>query len=204
MHLVDGIISTPVLVAGALASAGGIAIGLRRMEEEQVPQTAILAAVFFVGSLIHLRTGLTSTHLVLNGLLGILLGWAAFPAIAIGLFLQCLFFAHGGFTTLGVNTFNMAAPAVLCWYLFGRGNECGTNAVRRGFASGFLAVLLAALLVALSLLGTDPAFALIAQVTILHQLPVMVIEGAITASALSFLARVRPRLLRVAIASESS
>ena len=27
----------------------------------------------------------------------------------------------GGLTTLGVNTFNMAMPAILCYYLFGQG-----------------------------------------------------------------------------------
>ncbi len=49
--------------------------------------------------------------------MGLLLGWPAFPAILVGLFLQALLFQFGGLTVLGVNTFNVAVPAVLCFYL---------------------------------------------------------------------------------------
>ena len=46
-------------------------------------------------------------HLILNGLLGMLLGWAAFPSIFVALMLQAILFQYGGITVLGVNTFNM-------------------------------------------------------------------------------------------------
>ena len=36
-------------------------------------------------------------HLVLNGLMGLLLGWLAVPAILVALFLQALLFQFGGF-----------------------------------------------------------------------------------------------------------
>ena len=44
----------------------------------------------FVASLVHVPVGPSSMHLVLNGLLGLLLGWAAFPAILVGLLLQAV------------------------------------------------------------------------------------------------------------------
>ena len=40
--------------------------------------------------------------LVLNGLMGLMLGWAALPAVFTALLLQAVFFGHGGYTTLGV------------------------------------------------------------------------------------------------------
>ena len=61
---------------------------------------AILAAHFFVGSLIHVPVGPSSVHVVLNGLLGMLLGWAAFPSIFVALMLQAILFQYGGITVL--------------------------------------------------------------------------------------------------------
>ena len=71
---------------------------------------AILAAAFFVGSLIHVPIGPSSVHLILNGLLGMLLGWAAFPSIFVALMLQAILFQYGGITVLGVNTFKIIVP----------------------------------------------------------------------------------------------
>ena len=59
-----------------------------------------------------------SAHLVLNGLLGALLGFVAFPAITVALLLQALLFQYGGILVLGVNTATMALPPILCYYLF--------------------------------------------------------------------------------------
>jgi len=73
---------------------------------------------FFVASLIHIPIGPSSAHLVLNGLVGVLLGWAAFPSIFVGLVLQALVFQFGGLTTLGVNTFAMAMPGVVVYFAF--------------------------------------------------------------------------------------
>ena len=118
MHISEGVLSAPVLISGAALAAAGVAVGLRRLDPERLMSTAMLAAVFFVGSLVHVPVGLGSAHLILSGLLGMLLGWAAFPAIFTALLLQAVLFQYGGLTTLGVNTVIMAAPAVLCAALF--------------------------------------------------------------------------------------
>ncbi len=125
MHIPEGFLSgTPggigVLAAGAAVAATGTAIGLRKIDYEQMPRVAMLSAAFFVASLVHVPLGGTSVHLVLNGLVGLILGWAAFPAILIALFLQAVFFGFGGVTTLGLNTVTMALPAVAAYYLFHR------------------------------------------------------------------------------------
>jgi cobalt/nickel transport system permease protein len=38
-----------------------------------------------VASLIHVPIGPSNAHLILNGLVGLLLGWGAFPAILVAL-----------------------------------------------------------------------------------------------------------------------
>ena len=96
MHISEGVLSPPVLVAGAALTAAGVAMGLRKMDNEKIPRVAVLTAAFFVASLIRVPLGPSSVHLILNGLLGLVLGWAAFPAILVGLALQAILFQFGG------------------------------------------------------------------------------------------------------------
>jgi len=118
MHISEGVLSAPVLAAGASFSAGGVCLGLKRMDYDRIPFVAILTSTFFVASLIHIPLGPSSVHLILNGLLGLILGWSAFPAILVALTLQAMLFQFGGLTVLGVNTFTMAFPAIFCYYIF--------------------------------------------------------------------------------------
>ncbi len=199
MHISEGVLSAPVLAAGAVLAAGGLALGLKRMEYEKIPEVAVLSSAFFVASLIHIPIGPSSVHLVLNGLVGILLGWMAFPAILVALTLQALLFQFGGFTVLGVNTFNMAMPAVVSYYLFSRVIRNGGNSasVAAGFMAGMLGVGGGSLLIAVSLVSTGEAFWNVAKLMLLAHLPVMVIEGIITAFCIVFLKKVKPEILGV-------
>ena len=81
MHISEGVLNGPVLVAGAAVALAGTAVGLRRLELDRVAQAGMLAAAFFVASLIHVPVGPSNAHLILNGIVGLLLGWAAFPGI---------------------------------------------------------------------------------------------------------------------------
>lgn len=197
MHISEGVLSAPVLITGAVLAAAGVAVGLKKMDYERVPQVGVLSAAFFVASLIHVPVGPSAAHLVLNGLLGLLLGWAAFPAILVGLALQALLFQFGGLTTLGINTFNMAMPAVCCYYLFARGIARRHTGMAMGlaFVCGFLAVFLSAILVALSLIFTEESFLAAAKVLAVAHLPVMFIEGIVSAFCLGFLKKVKPEIL---------
>ncbi|MDY6989837.1 MAG: cobalt transporter CbiM [Thermodesulfobacteriota bacterium] len=198
MHISEGVLSPGILVAGAVLSAAGVAAGLRKLENEQIPSVGILSAAFFVGSLVRVPVGPASVHLTLNGLLGFLLGWKAFPAILVGLTLQALLFQFGGITTLGVNTLVMALPAVMCHYLFGWGMRSGTRPhvlPLTAFGCGFSAVLISGLLLGFSLYLTGEAFLPVAKVVVAAHLPVMVVEGVLTAACVLFLRRVKPELL---------
>ncbi|WP_265460704.1 cobalt transporter CbiM [Haemophilus influenzae] len=118
MHLSEGVLHTPILLAGTVLAVVGIAVGLRRLESERLPLTALFAAAFFVAGTIHVPVGIGSVHLILNGMAGLFLGWAVFPAFLIALLLQVIFFSFGGFAVLGVNLCVMATPAVIVHYLF--------------------------------------------------------------------------------------
>ncbi|MEW6214960.1 MAG: cobalt transporter CbiM [Nitrospirota bacterium] len=199
MHISEGVLSAPVLIAGALLSAGGVTGGLKKMDYERIPEVAVLSSAFFVASLIHVPVGPSSVHLVLNGLLGILLGWMAFPSILVALALQALLFQFGGFTTLGVNTFNMAVPGVIAYHLFNLPIRKGNHllGIFSGFAAGAAGVGLGAILVALSLVSTGEVFSNVAKAVVVAHLPVMLIEGIITAFCVMFLRKVKPEILEV-------
>ncbi len=200
MHISEGVLSAPVLLTGAALTVAGCAVGLKKMDYDRIPQVALLSSAFFVASLIHVPIGPSSVHLILNGIAGILLGFAAFPAIMVALALQAVLFQFGGITTLGVNTFNMAFPAVICFYLFSRGVKHGNAVVALGsaFACGFAAVLLGAIMVAVSLVFTEESFLQVAKLVVVAHVPVMIIEGILTAFCVAFLKKVKPEILGVA------
>jgi cobalt/nickel transport system permease protein len=198
VHISEGVLSPGVLIAGAALTTAGVAVGLKNLDHEEIPSIGILSAAFFVASLVHVPIGPSSAHLILNGLLGLILGWKAFPAILIGLVLQALLFQFGGITTLGVNTLNMALPAVVCYYLFGWGMRLGTKQVLftvTAFACGACAILMSGVLVGFSLYLTGEAFLPVAKLVVAAHVPVMLIEGVLTAACALFLRRVKPELL---------
>lgn len=197
MHIVDAVLSPAVLGAGAIACAVGCAIGLRRLDEQNLSQTAAFSALFFVCALIHVPLGPSSVHLVLNGIIGLLLGWLAFPALLVALTLQLLLFGFGGLLAIGVNAFNIAAPAVLVGALL---RPWLLRAPLRqqpiiGFIAGFFSLGLTAILVALSLALSGDAFIAGAKLVLISHLPLMLLEGVISAFALSLIAKARPELL---------
>jgi cobalt/nickel transport system permease protein len=131
--------------------------------------------------------------LLLNGIIGLLLGWGAFPAILVALALQAMSFQFGGITVLGVNTLNVAGPAVVCFYLFNHLVQKKSKfAIVAAFACGALSVFMTALMVGVSLFFTEESFLEVAALVITTHLPVMVIEGIVTAFCIAFLKKVQP------------
>ncbi len=196
MHISEGILSAPVLLGGGVLTVAGTAVGLKSIDTERIMPVAMLSAVFFVASLIHVPLGPGSIHLLLNGLLGIILGWAAFPAILIALLLQAILFQYGGIVVLGVNTVVQAFPAVLCYYVLRPGLSKGGNAQKiAGFLGGFLSVFLSSLFMALSLALTDTGFLQTAKIVVWANVPIMIIEGVVTMFAVTFILKVQPEIL---------
>jgi cobalt/nickel transport system permease protein len=196
MHISEGILSAPVLVGGAGVALAGTAVGLKAIDYDRITRVGILSSAFFVASLIHVNVGPSSTHLVLNGMVGLMLGWAAFPAILVALILQAFLFQYGGITVLGVNTVIMALPAVICYYAFSPLLFKSYRLAMAGaFACGFGSVFLSALIMGLSLIFTEENFWEISALILAANLPVMIIEGIITAFCVAFIKKVNPVML---------
>ena len=200
MHLSEGVLHTPVLLAGVALAGVGVAVGLRRLESERLPLTALFAAAFFVAGTIHVPVGIGSVHLILNGMAGLFLGWAVFPAFLIALLLQVLFFSFGGFAVLGVNLCVMALPAVAAHYLLRGYLKPGMGPVAKLFAglgAGIIgaggAGALASLILALD--GGKHYQDLIALLLLSH-LPVFVLDGIISYGVISLLSKMYPSALQ--------
>jgi cobalt/nickel transport system permease protein len=200
MHIADGVLSAPILLTGSLIGAAGVIKGLHHLDYEQMPQVAVLCCAFFLASLIQIPLGVSSVHLVLNGLMGVILGWATFPVILIALLLQAILFGFGGLTVLGVNVLNMSLPALLCFYLFNRAIRIETRKdyiFYYGYLAGALAIIFSTLMIAGCLWLMGEIFLRVIQLMIIAHLPVMLIEGFITGTIMVFLHQVRPQLLSI-------
>lgn len=196
MHISEGVLSWPILASGAALAAAGMAVGLKKLDYDRIAQAGILSASFFVASLVHVPIGPSSVHLILNGLVGLLLGWAAVPAIVVALILQAILFQYGGITTLGVNTVIMAGPAVICYLVFApMMSKKPQIAFLAAFAVGFFSVMIGGIIVGLALMFTEKNFFEVAALVIAAHIPIMIIEGFVTAFCVSFLKKVQPSLL---------
>jgi len=196
MHISEGILRPEILVAGAVVSIGITAYALKKLKNEEIPLVAVFSALFFLGSFIHIPVGPASVHLVLNGIIGAILGVRAFIAIGIALLLQGLLFGYGGVSTLGINTFNMAVPALLAYAIFSLHVKSPWLKKIKYFSVGFLPVTLSALMLSITLGINGEALIPAAKVAFISNMPVMFIEGFITMFAITFLEKVYPQIFR--------
>jgi cobalt/nickel transport system permease protein len=208
LHIPDGMLPASVCAAGYGGTALVTWVSLKRISKagdpaEGIPRASVMAAAFFVASWIHVPVPPASVHFLLGGLMGVLLGWYAFPAVVTGLFFQAVMFGHGGITTLGVNSIVMGVPALLAGWLFtlagGRGKTVtGVLAFTAGAGSVALSAAAMAVLVMATVPGDLPAgpeYQGIRTMTLAY-VPVALIEGVFTAMVVSFLGRVKPSMLR--------
>ncbi len=202
-HIPDGVLSVPVLIGGAALAVGGLALGLSRLEERDIPKTAILSAVFFVASLVAVPIGPTSVHLLLAGAMGIVLGVAAIPAVFVGLLLQAVLFGFGGITSLGVDVVDIAFPGVilaaLARPLLVRTRGLGRMVVAGAVAAGAVAATAGCVATALALSASEYLPSL--GVVVATYLPLAAVEAVVTGFLVGHLARVRPDLLGIAEAA---
>ncbi len=197
MHISDGVLSAPVWIGGYVATFGIIAASIKKIGMDNVPKIAVMSSAFFVASLIHVPMGPTSTHLALNGLVGIVLGPAAFVSVFVGLVLQAILFQHGGITTIGVNCIIIGIPALMAHQLFSlRGKwSFKKSEFVLGALTGGSATFLSTIIMALALVTTGTQFAGVAKYAVVVHVPLIVIEALIAGSVGAISARVRPEIL---------
>ena len=192
MHISEGVLSAPVLLAGWAVTAPAVAVILWRVRQSEIPRIACFSALFFVASFVHLPVGVSSMHLMLSGLVGAFLGSRAILAIFVALFLQGVFFGFGGLSVLGVNTAVIGFPAVLGG-LFAAAAKAQELKARTQkiylFLAGFVPIVCSMLLLDLVLFISGREFFAIATLISLEGAALAVLEGIITLFALSFIAK---------------
>jgi cobalt/nickel transport system permease protein len=196
MHISDGVLPLSVTIGGYAAGAVLTAWSARRTRSEELPKVAVVTAAFFVASLVHVPFGPTSAHLLLPGLAGALLGPVAFLAIGLGLLLQSLLFQFGGLTALGANSLMMGLPAIVCGWFFQnfKGHTPMRHTIVGGLAGAFGTILAAVILSILLITGGEDFFG-VAKIALAAHVPVIIIEGVVSAFTIGFLFRVKPVLL---------
>jgi cobalt/nickel transport system permease protein len=210
MHIPDGLLPPSICITGYALTGGFSWYCLSQINQEsnpqqQIPKASLLTAGFFVASLIHIPVPPVSIHLVLNGLMGAILGYYAFPAILVGLFFQAVFFQHGGLSTLGINAVIMGIPALFAYQIwlwrklrwFNQPIWSNMFAFCAGSSSLFLSALI---FVLVTINNISPDLDIQAEKTaILISLGgyaiQALIEGILTVMLISFLERVKPEIL---------
>lgn len=198
VHLSDGAIAGPWLVGGFVGAGLLLLVASWRLTEEWVPRIGVLSAAFFIGSTIHIKLAVlpTSVHLVLNGLVGVVLGRRAPLAVTVGLALQYFLLAHGGLTTLGLNACIIGIPAVIAGQLFPLLRRAGVPAFALGCLLGTGAAGAAVGLNFFVLLaGGKDDWETLAKLVLLAHVPVVIVEGLMLGVVVRYLKKVKPEML---------
>lgn len=212
MHLADGILPGRWALLWTAATAPFVAVGLavlrRRQERDPAyqPFVAMVAAALFLISCmpVPVPTAGTCSHPCGTGLAAILVGpWLTVLVTVVALLLQALFLAHGGFTTLGADVLSMGiAGAFSGWLVFRALRSVGASLPLAAFFAGLFSdwatYATTSLELATALHGTRPVAELFWRVLVAFvptQLPLGLLEGALSAGAVAFLMRRRRDLL---------
>ncbi len=200
MHISDGILSAGACL-GTIAVASAVTLySLKKTSNRDIPRLSMMTAAFFVASLIHVRIGPSSVHLVLNGVMGIVLGISSFPAILVGLLLQSILFQEGGITALGANSLAMGIPAFCSFAIFSLSrlfsSGAGWLSYLLAFLAGFAAIALSSVFIAGFLYLSGSEFYTTAKIIVMAHLPLAAVEGLITAIIIRFIGRIKPELIK--------
>lgn len=109
MHVPDGFLNAPTSVATGAIAAAGVALALRKaqdeLDERAAPLAGLTAAFVFAVQMLNFPVGVgTSGHLMGGALAAVLVGpWTAVLCLSVVLLVQGLLFADGGLTALGTN-----------------------------------------------------------------------------------------------------
>lgn len=161
----------------------------------------ISAAVFFISILPVPIFGLgTSSHATGTPMAAILVGPFVTTVLTfIALLLQATFFAHGGFTTLGANTFSMGVVGSFVGYgIFRLGRKMGISLWLAACLAGIIGDLAVYLTTSFQLAyGGVQKLSVITFIGLYmpSQVPLSILEGLVTGGMISYISRVRPDIL---------
>jgi cobalt ECF transporter T component CbiQ/cobalamin biosynthesis protein CbiM len=209
MHIPDGFITGATTAGFGLTSIAGMAIAIRhtgkRLVDRRVPLAGLVAAFVFAAQMFNfpVMPGM-SGHLLGGVLAAVLVGpWTAMVILAIVLGTQAIFFADGGLTALGLNTFNLGIVGAGGGYLIYRivlramGNKTKAVAPAAGIAAGLAVPLTAAAFVLQFSLGGAAEVSITAVLVAMvgtHSL-IGIGEGILTALVIGTVMETRPDLV---------
>ena len=222
MHIMEGFLPHPWWEIWFVLSLPVVAWGVYKMNRmikesrEILPLLAVSGAFVFVLSSLKMPSVTGScSHPTGTGMGAILFGPGITAVLsAIVLIYQALFLAHGGLTTLGANIFSMGIAGPLIGYLVYRlASRMGLGMYLSVFLAAMLADWATYLVTSMQLALAFPAasggivasFQAFMAVFAITQVPLAVVEGAVTALMFKYLARLRGDILvRLRVASASA
>lgn len=212
MHISEGILPFGWAAVWFIAAAPFVAYGLYRLKRMSAvdisfkPLVGLMAAVVFIISCmpIPVPTAGTCSHPCGTAISGILVG----PAISVlitaaALLIQALFLAHGGLSTWGADIVSMGVVGSFAGYFTFRAvRALRLNLWVAGFAAGLLAdwttYLTTSVELATGIRGEAAFLPLLGKIVVAFiptQLPLGILEGAMTAGMVVLMYKKRPDLL---------
>jgi cobalt/nickel transport system permease protein len=212
MHLAEGILPLSWAALWTAVTLPFVIVALvlyRRRAERDLfyrPLVAMVAAAVFLISCmpIPVPTAGTCSHPCGTGLGAILIGpWMTILVTVVALLLQALLLAHGGITTLGADVLSMGVAGAFAGYAVFYGlRRLGIVPWAAAFAAGVFSdwatYAVTALELASALHGARPfseLFVTVGLAFVPTQLPLGLLEGVLSAGAVSFLYRRRRDIL---------
>jgi len=213
VHIFEGFLPSPWWQIWFAVSIPVIMFGMYQMNKlvserrEVVPLLAVAGAFIFVLSSLKLPSAVTmsSSHPTGTGMAAILFGPAITAVLGVIVLLyQALFLAHGGITTLGANTASMGIIGPFVAYLFYRAaSKAGMNFYLNVFLATALANMATYLVTSLQLAlafpsevgGVFESFKMFALIFAATQIPLAVVEGALTALIMKYVVQIKSEML---------
>ncbi|TAN45292.1 MAG: energy-coupling factor ABC transporter permease [Nitrospirae bacterium] len=212
MHISEGILPLNWALLWSLVAIPFVAWGLYELKKLSAddpsfkPLVGLMTAVVFIISCmpIPVPTAGTCSHPCGTGIAGILVGPAISILItAVALFIQALFLAHGGLSTWGADIVSMGVMGSFAgFFTFKTLRVFRVNMAVSAFMAGLLAdwatYLTTSVELASGIKGDSafmPLFWKIAIAFVPTQLPLGILEGAMTAGMVTLLYKKRPDLL---------
>ena len=212
MHVMEGFLPGPWWQIWFVVSIPVILYGMNRLNKlttekrDVLPLLAVAGAFIFVLSSLKLPsiTG-SCSHPTGTGMAAILFGPAITAVLGtIVLIYQSIFLAHGGLTTLGANVFSMGiAGPVVAYVIYKMGMKFNINFYVTVFLAATIGDWATYLVTSLELALAFPAevggvftsFKAFAAVFALTQVPLAIMEGAVTALIFKYVIQVKSDVL---------
>jgi cobalt/nickel transport system permease protein len=198
MHIANGIVDARTSAAFAVVSLVALGFCVMRgradLDDRLAPMAGLVAAFIFAVQMVNFQVlpGV-SGHLLGGALAAVLVGpWVGALCVATVLIVQCLLFADGGLTALGLNVFNMAILGTAAGYLVVAGllrllPKTAGGVATTAFIASVISVVIASQ-------GFVLEYAMGATMAGVHTL-IGIGEGLIAATTVATVAKVRPDLV---------